>query len=131
MSKLEFVDTHAHFWDLDHPDLAYSWLQPDFLHPQLGPQLDKLKGRELPRRGPVRGDRTSNVTKVVHVQAAIGIEDPVKESEWLSQATERTGWPNAIVAYSNLRSSDVEGELARHCEFPGVKGLRDLSGEPT
>ena len=23
MSKLAFVDTHVHFWDLQHPDLAY------------------------------------------------------------------------------------------------------------
>ena len=28
MSKLAFVDTHVHFWDLQHPELSYSWLQP-------------------------------------------------------------------------------------------------------
>ena len=28
MEKLEVVDTHSHFWDLDNPDLYYSWLPP-------------------------------------------------------------------------------------------------------
>ena len=56
MSKLAFVDTHVHFWDLQHPDLAYSWLQPDFLHPQIEGQLDGLKGQELPGGGLHRRD---------------------------------------------------------------------------
>ena len=127
MSKLDFVDTHVHFWDLDHPDLAYTWLEPDFLHPQIGPQLDKLKGKNFVAEDLIAETRASNVTKIVHVQAALGIEDPVKESEWLTQAAERTGWPNGIVAYSNLKSPSVEEELARHCAFPNVVGIRDFS----
>ena len=36
MSKLEFVDTHVHFWDLQHPDLRYDHFETGFVHPQLG-----------------------------------------------------------------------------------------------
>ena len=42
MSKLEFVDTHVHFWDLQHPDLRYVHFEPGFVHPLLGEQLQKL-----------------------------------------------------------------------------------------
>ena len=127
MGKLDFVDTHVHFWDLDQPDLKYTWLEPDSFHPQIGTQLDKLKGKNFVAEDLIAETRGSNVTKIVHVQAALGIEDPVKETEWLSQAAERTGWPNGIVAYSNLKSPSVEEELARHCEFPQVVGIRDFS----
>lgn len=44
MGRLEFVDSHVHYWDLGHPDLYYSWLQPDSVHPQLGERLDGIKG---------------------------------------------------------------------------------------
>ena len=33
MNKLEFIDTHIHFWNLQHPDLRYEHLQPGFKHP--------------------------------------------------------------------------------------------------
>ena len=127
MGRLDFVDTHVHFWDLDHPDLAYTWLEPDSFHPQIGPQLDKLKGRNFVAEDLIAETHGSNVTKAVHVQAALGIDDPVKETEWLAQAAARTGWPNGIVAYSNLKSPSVEEELARHCELPNVVGIRDFS----
>ncbi len=127
MSKLAFVDTHVHFWDLQHPDLAYSWLQPDFVHPQLREQLDRLKGKNYLAEDFIAETRDANVTKAIHVQAALGIEDPVQESAWLSAAGERTGFPHGIVAYSNLKQPDVAEELARHCEFSRVKGIRDFS----
>ena len=127
MDKLAFVDTHVHFWDLQHPDLHYSWLQPEFFHPQLRENLDRLKGKNYIAEDFIAETRAANVTKAVHVQAALGIEDPVKESEWLQQASDRTGFPHAIVAYSNLKNPDVEKELARHVESPDVKAIRDFS----
>ena len=127
MDRLEFVDTHVHFWDLTHPDLHYSWLQPDFVHPQLDEQLDRIKGKNYVAEDFIAETRGANVTKAVHVQAALGIEDPVKESEWLQQAADRTGFPQAIVAYSNLKAPRIEDELARHREYPNVRGIRDFS----
>ena len=127
MNRLAFVDTHVHFWDLQHPDLHYGWLQPESEHPQLGPHLEKLKGLNYVAEDFIAETRSANVTKVVHVQAASGIEDPVKESQWLQQGADRIGVPNAIVAYSNLKMPDIEDELARHVEYPNVRGIRDFS----
>ena len=127
MSKLEFVDTHIHFWDLQHPDLHYAWLQTDFVHPQLGPHMEKLKGSNYLVDDYIAETRSSNVTKAVHVQAALGIEDPVTETRWLQEAADRTGFPHGIVAHANLKDPRVEEVLARHCEFQNMRGVRDFS----
>ena len=127
MDRLEFVDTHVHFWDLTHPDLAYSWLQPDAVHPQLREHLDRLKGKNYVVNDFIAETSGANVTTAVHVQAAVGTEDPVKETEWLQQAADRTGFPQAIVAYSNLKDPRLEDELARHRGYPNVRGIRDFS----
>ena len=42
MAKLEFVDTHIHFWDLQHPDLYYEMLQPWYEHPIIGAPFRSL-----------------------------------------------------------------------------------------
>jgi predicted TIM-barrel fold metal-dependent hydrolase len=70
----------------------------------------------------------ANVSKIVHVQAALGIEDPVNETIWLEQAAQRTGAPHAIVAYVDLRADNVEEELARHRDAsPRLRGVRDFA----
>jgi predicted TIM-barrel fold metal-dependent hydrolase len=127
MGQLKFVDTHIHFWVLHHPDLYYTALQPDSAHPQIGPQWDKLKTADFVAEDYVGETRNANVTKAVHVQAALGTKDPVKETEWVQQAADRTGFPLAIVAYSDLRMPNVEEELARHCQFPNMRGIREFS----
>jgi predicted TIM-barrel fold metal-dependent hydrolase len=121
-----FVDTHIHFWDRPHPTLRWDWLEPDFVHPQLG-DIRLLK--ELKTFGPdeLRVEAEgSNLVKTVHIQAAIGTEDPVNETKWLSEVATRTGWPNAIVASAVLSEPDVENTLERHAEYPLLRGVRDM-----
>ena len=108
VAALPFVDTHMHLWDLDHPDLYYSWLMPDGEDPQLGERLEKLKGTKYLVDDYIAETRSSNVIGAVHVQAALGIRDPVRETEWQQAAADRTGFPQAIVAYSNLKDARVE-----------------------
>ena len=127
MPKLEFVDAHVHFYDMQHPELHYGHWQPDVDPPLIGKQMRKLGERNFFAEDFIETTRASNVTKAVHVQAAIGSPDPVKETEWLEEAAERTGFPHAIVAYADLRDPDVERVLERHCEFPRMKGIRDFS----
>ena len=127
MTRLEFVDTHFHLWDLDHPDLYYSWLQPDSHHPQLGPRVHELGAQNYLVDDYIAETRDANVTKAVHVQAALGIDDPVKETEWLQAAADRTGFPDAIVAHADLSDPGAERELARHCGHAGLRGIRDFS----
>lgn len=126
MGRPEFVDTHVHFWDLHHPHLHYSWLQPDAHHPQLGERHERLKTNYLVDDY-IAETRAANVTKAIHVQAALGTEDPVDETEWLQAAAERTGFPHAIVAYADLQHPRVEDQLARHCQFANTRGIRDFS----
>ena len=45
---------------------------------------------DVPGRPDESMARNANVTKAVHVQAAIGSRDPVKETEWLQEAADRT-----------------------------------------
>ena len=127
MGKPEFVDAHVHFYDMQHPELFYGHWQPDADPPLIGKQMRKLGERNFLAEDFIEITRASNVTKAVHVQAAIGSKDPVKETEWLEEAAERTGFPHAIVAYANLRAPDVEAVLERHCEFPRMRGIRDFS----
>lgn len=127
MVELDFVDTHVHFYDMQHPELFYAHWQPDVVHPTLGTQTRRLGERNFVAEDYIELTRASNVTKAVHVQAAIGSADPVKETEWLQQAADRTGFPQGIVAYTDLRAPNVEQELARHAEFSNLRGIRDFS----
>ncbi|MCE2458017.1 MAG: amidohydrolase family protein [Dehalococcoidia bacterium] len=127
MSKPDFVDAHVHFYDMSHPELFYAHWQPDEDHPVLGAQTRRLAERNWLAEDFIAVSRDSNVTKAVHVQAAIGSPDPVTETEWLQEAADRTGFPHAIVAYADLRDPGVEAVLERHCESPNMKGVRDFS----
>ena len=126
MAKLEFVDPHVHFYDMQHPELFYGHWQPGVPHPLLGWQLQKLAERNYIAEDYILETRSANVTKAVHVQAAIGSKDPVKETEWLQAAAERTGFPHGIVAYGDLKDSEVEKVLERHRQYPNMRGIRDF-----
>ena len=127
MSKLDFIDTHIHFWDFQHPDLRYTQYEGDFVHPQLGERFMELGESNYLVDDYIAETRNANVVKAVHVQAAIGIADPAKETEWLQQAADRTGFPHGIVAHATLKDPDVERMLERHCDYPNVRGVRDFS----
>jgi predicted TIM-barrel fold metal-dependent hydrolase len=66
------------------------------------------------------------VSKCVHVQAAIGIEDPVQETRWLQEQADRTGFPHGIVAHCDLTAPDASETLARHGEYANLRGVRDF-----
>ncbi len=128
---MDFVDAHVHFYDMNHPDLFYAHWQPDVDPPLIGKQMRKLGERNFLADDFIALTRQPanalTVTKAIHVQAAIGSADPVKETEWLQAAFERTGFPHAIVAHADLRSPDVERVLQRHCAHPNMRGIRDFS----
>ena len=127
MDKLEFVDSHVHFYDMQHPELVYGHWQPGVPHESLGWQIQRLAERNFLAEDYIAETRNANVTKAVHVQAAIGSPDPVTETEWLQAAADRTGFPHAIVAHADLRDPGVEAVLERHCQSPNMRGIRDFS----
>ena len=127
MDKLEFVDSHVHYYDMQHPELIYGHWQPGVPHPTLGEQIQRLAERNYLAEDYIAETRNANVTKAIHVQAAIGSPDPVTETEWLQEAADRTGFPHAIVAHADLRAPGVEAVLERHCQAPNMRGIRDFS----
>ncbi len=125
MRNIEFTDSHVHFWDLGESTLRYSWLDADVVDEDMG-NYDAIKSLRYFPEDFAAESRFSNVTRVVHVQAATGIEDPVEETRWLQAFADDIGIPHGIVAYADLGAPGVADTLARHCAFPNVRGIRDL-----
>src|SRR3972149_6274098 len=95
VAQLPFVDTHVHFSDLREKQLAYVWLQPEFVHPLLG-DLGASQAQRCWADDSVRETRFTSLTKSVHVQAALGIEDPVEETKWLQAFADRLRHPPGL-----------------------------------
>ena len=126
MATLPFVDTHVHYWDLQDPALYYAWLQPEWIHPVLG-DINGIKVQRYSAREFIGETRFQDVAKVVHVQAAIGIDDPVEETKWLQAQADETGFPHGIVGHVDLAQSTAEGVIARHLEYANFRGVRDFA----
>jgi predicted TIM-barrel fold metal-dependent hydrolase len=126
MATLPLVDTHVHFWDLQDPELYYAWLQPDWIHPILG-DISGMKIQRYSADEYIAQTRFQNVSKIVHVQAAIGIDDPVAETKWLQAQADRTGFPHGIVGHVDLAEPTAEEVLSRHLEHANFRGVRDFA----
>ena len=112
----KFVDAHVHFYDMKHPTLYYGHWQPDEDHPFLGSQTRILGSKNYLAENFLADSAIHGVTKVVHVQAAIGSKDPVEETKWLQEIYQNTGIPNAIVGHVDLRGSKAGDVIERHLE---------------
>jgi predicted TIM-barrel fold metal-dependent hydrolase len=126
LSRPPFTETHVHFHDLRPEQLHYSWLLP-------GTPEDE----DLGDYGAIRSERYwaddflaevrfQDVERVVHVQSAIGIEDPVEETRWLQAFADRLGAPHGVIAYADLAAPGARELIDRHREFPVLRGIRDL-----
>jgi predicted TIM-barrel fold metal-dependent hydrolase len=121
-----FVETHVHFHDMSHPTLKWVWLEAGWVHPILG-DIGALQSQRYIAEEFLRETRYQNVSKVVHVMAALGSPNPVDETRWLQEAFERTGIPNGIVAECHLAEDDAEQVLEQHLEAsPNLRGIRDF-----
>jgi predicted TIM-barrel fold metal-dependent hydrolase len=126
MTRLPFTDTHVHFWDRRVPELgAYRWLDPEAEHPELGDH-GAIKMVRYWADDFIAETRFQNVRNVIHVQAALGIEDPVEETKWLQAFADRLGVPQGIVAFVDLASPDADETIRRHKEYANLRGIRDL-----
>jgi predicted TIM-barrel fold metal-dependent hydrolase len=125
MATIPLVDTHIHYWDLQDPRLRYDWLQPDWIHPILG-NIDGLKVQRYGAQEYIAETRFQNVSKAVHVQAAIGIADPVEETKWLQAQADELGFPHGIVGHCDLAGDDAQATLERHLEYANFRGIRDF-----
>ncbi len=125
VAEIPFVDTHLHLHDLKRPELSYSWLEPDSIHGFLG-DIDALKAQHYWIEDYIAEIRFANVPKAIHVQAALGVPDPVNETKWLHAFADKTGYPHGIVAECHLADPDAEEVLDRHTRYVNVRGIRDF-----
>jgi predicted TIM-barrel fold metal-dependent hydrolase len=125
MAEIPFIDTHFHLHDLKNPTLHYSWLEADAIHPFLG-RIDAIKAQHYWIEDFIAEIRFSNVPKAIHVQAALGIKDPVNETKWLQSFADTWGYPQGIVAECHLAQPDAAAVLDRHMEYANVRGIRDF-----
>lgn len=128
MAPLAFVDTHVHFYDLQLPDLHYSWMQPGVSHPVFG-ALEPIQAQRYWADDYIAETRFANVVKSIHVNAAVRTTDPVTETRWLQAFAERVGHPHGIVAEVDLLGPDPQAVIEGHLEYPNVRGVRDLGVE--
>jgi predicted TIM-barrel fold metal-dependent hydrolase len=126
---MPFTDTHVHFFDMREPELAYSFLEfggdPDrtaFVGDYSAMRAERYWADDF-----IAETRFQNVERVVHMQAALGIADPVTETQWLQSFHDRVGVPHAIVVAVDLAAANARETLERHrAASPIVRGVRDL-----
>lgn len=118
-----FVDAHVHLWDRRERDLGYAWLDgDDFPFGDLvAVRTARYSVPELRAEG-----RFAGLTKVVHMNAASGVRDPVAETAWLQRLADETGWPHAAVVTCDLAAPDVADQLARHRAHRVFRGVREM-----
>jgi predicted TIM-barrel fold metal-dependent hydrolase len=129
LTRPSFTDAHVHFFDRREPRLRYEWLRPGgdpeetaFLGDYAAMRAERYWADDFAAE-----TRFQNVDRVVHVQAALGIDDPVEETRWLEGFRARIGIPHAIVAYVDLSDGEVREVLDRHLAASSVvRGVRDL-----
>lgn len=131
MARHPIIDTHVHFWDMATPDegMQWVWLEKDFLHPILG-DIDGMKSVKYDINNVFAESRFADVSGFVHVQAAIGSDDPVKETAWLTRMRADAPVPFTIVAHVDLGSDDALRQLDGHGQSPYFVGVRDFASEP-
>jgi len=125
VAEIPLVDTHFHLHDMKRPELRYSWLEPDSIHGFLG-DIDAIKAQHYWIEDYIAEIRFANVPKAVHVQAALGIPDPVNETKWIQAFADKTGYPHGIVAECRLADPDAAAVLDRHMHYANVRGIRDF-----
>ena len=138
MTRLPIIDTHVHFWNRRNPDpgLKWVWIADDVDHPIIG-NIDAIKMLSYEVDAYNAESRFADVVGFVHVQAAIGSEDPVLETKWLHRMRQDAPLPFSIVGDVDLqrsRGTRVDGgdvAVERHHCGPGSSGqLADGSTDP-
>lgn len=128
MTRLPFLDTHVHFFDQRDERLHYSWLRlgGDDAETEVVGQYGAVRSERYWADDFLAETRFQGVEGVVHVQAAVGIADPVAETRWLQAFHDRLGVPHGVIAAADLTSPDLARVLDGHLESPLFRGVRDL-----
>lgn len=116
------VDAHHHLWEIGR--FPYTWLAPDAPPRPFG-NHDAIKGSFL-TPDYLRHFEGLPLVASVHVQANCGAADPSDETAWLSDLSQTSGWPNAVVGGVDLASETAGDVLAAHAQHPLARGVRAM-----
>lgn len=112
------IDAHFHIWR--QADLP--WL--------MGPMQPRIFGpyepirRDYPIEEYLSDARPAGIEAAVYVQANWPKDRAVEEAAFVAEASERTGFPIAIVAYADMLAGDVRPALDALALNPRVRGIR-------
>jgi predicted TIM-barrel fold metal-dependent hydrolase len=112
------IDSHFHIWR--QSDLP--WL--------MGPMQPRIFGpyepirRDYPIEEYLAEARAAGVTRSVYVQANWAVERYLDEVAFVADASKRSGFPIAIVAYADMLAEDARPQLDALAKEPSVRGVR-------
>lgn len=115
---MKIIDAHHHIWR--QTDLP--WL--------LGPSQPRIFGpydaikRDYSIEEYLRDIAGTGVAASVYVQANWAPNWSADEARWVSEQSERTGWPHGIVAFCDMLQKDARRDLDRLTRFPLMRGIR-------
>jgi predicted TIM-barrel fold metal-dependent hydrolase len=120
----KIVDAHHHLWDLSHCN--YPWLMERGVKRFFGDPTPIQCDYLVEDFSTDIGDLP--VAKSVHIQVGVAPEDSLEETQWLQICTDSQGLPNAIIAYVDLRATDLPDVLDAHAQSPAFRGVRQIVG---
>jgi|ETNmetMinimDraft_22_1059887.scaffolds.fasta_scaffold00144_13 predicted TIM-barrel fold metal-dependent hydrolase len=122
---MKIIDAHHHFWSVGSGN--YDWLKIGDVEMLWGTPTD-LPRDYFPET--LKKDAGSwQLAKSVHVQCGFDPNNPSGETEWLQSLADREGtdgFPQAIVAYADFSSANIEEVLSQHCAYRNIRGIRQI-----
>jgi len=122
-APFHFVDAHLHLWDLQQ--IRHPWLEPPFSDHGINGNVAAIADNYL-LDDYLRDSKGWNMAGIVHVEAGADPVQALDETRWLEQHLNRCGLAFALVGFAALDAPDVETQLAAQCEFPHVRGIRQI-----
>jgi predicted TIM-barrel fold metal-dependent hydrolase len=112
------IDAHFHIWR--QADLP--WLMGP-MQPRIFGEYEDIR-RDYPIEEYLADARAAGVAQSVYVQANWGIGRALDEVAYVADASKRSGFPIAIVAYADMLAEDVGPQLEALATEPSVRGVR-------
>lgn len=120
----QITDAHHHLWDLSH--CHYPWLMERGVKRFFGDPAP-IQSNYLVKD--LRQDFADlPVTKSVHVQVGVALEDSLNETRWLQKCNDLNDLPNAIVGFADLCDPSLPHVLAEQEESASLRGIRQIVG---
>ena len=125
MTPPKIFDAHHHLWALDH--CRYPWLMARGVKRFFGDPAPIQKDYLL--RNFLEDASEYELVGSTHIQVGVEEDDALRETQWLqSLADTAPGLPNAIVAFADLRRTDLDQHLALHRQSTHFRGIRQIIG---